>query len=142
MRRRDRQKARVYRAEVKVWGRNAPDLAEREVHDIVEQLRGGLGLPYVDVRFDLSNVTEPLGGVSDGQPFISLPVGRRSVDVVLHELAHAWVETEAPRRLAWHGPEWVRVYLLLVDRHLGEGAYRRLLWGFDRCGVDAERGVA
>lgn len=56
---------------------------------------------------------------------ISLPVWARDRGVILHELAHSAMARKHPRA-ATHGPEFCKIFLMLVKRWLGDDAKREL----------------
>lgn len=133
MRPADLQQPAAYRAERVLlqgtperWDVEKLDLFATDVADCFGQVA-----PTVEVRHLLSRGR---GGLLDGVPFVSIPRATHRA-TVLHELAHAWVEFEAPKTFAWHSSEWARVYLLLVDRVLGPRYCTTLSDSFDRHGV-------
>jgi hypothetical protein len=52
---------------------------------------------------------------------VTLPPWARTEHVILHEVAHGLL----PKPHAWHGPEYVGIFLTLVRHTLGEDAGRR-----------------
>lgn len=55
---------------------------------------------------------------------------------VIHNLAHQLVvATENPNEVAWHGPEFVRLYLQMVERYIGKDAKFNLTAIFRQNGV-------
>lgn len=62
---------------------------------------------------------------------VKMPHWSRYKGIVLHELAHQLV----PPQYAGHGPEFAKMYLLMVKRYMGRDAWRFLKWQFDRYGI-------
>lgn len=61
------------------------------------------------------------GNATGGYGRVTLPPWARTEHVILHEVAHGLL----PKPHAWHGPEYVGIFLTLVRHTLGEDAGRR-----------------
>jgi len=135
----DRQAKAVYGAEAAFWGSQRNVGRHRAIQTAAE-LQRTLGLMPVAIIWD-RRATVSLGGRDgDGRPTVVLST-KVPLHEVLHELAHAWLEAEHPERFAWHGPEWVRCYLLLVETVMGSRKARRLAKAFARHGVNVTEGL-
>ena len=133
---RDSQRKRVYESEKDAFGReywlDEGDWVtligvERFVASVTRsrwwRARGGPA--EVEVRRGRSN--QRRGKAHPERAVISLPRFTWRRWYVLHELAHLL----APRRAAWHGPEFCRVYLALLDRFGHDGEGKALRAAFD-----------
>lgn len=133
---RDGQRQRLYSAERTAFGQeywNDPTDWEtltgvrRFVEEVTRsrwwQSRGGPS--EVEVRAGRKG--QGRGRAHPDRGMISLPRMAWRRWYVVHELAHLI----APRRAAWHGPEFCRIYLAMLDRFCVEDEGRKLRVAFD-----------
>lgn len=133
---RDNQRQRVYDAEREAFNplmeKGTPDLPTvADCQALVDRIVysrwwNGQLRTNPDMAVVFGNVT-----VSDGRGRrrggvagldIAMPGWTRHTYYLLHEIAHVMT----PMRYAWHGPEFCRNYLALVDRWMGKDAGRAL----------------
>ncbi len=138
MRPRDNQRQRVYDSEhtaayrlgMTSSGRTIPnDQLQAWVDAVLDRrpIRSRWGAIHIEA------VLKRGGSAYGGLGRITLPLFARNEWIVLHEIAHSLTERSArdvsgcPYDVAWHGPEYVGVYLFLVKTVLGEEAYKTFL---------------
>lgn len=129
---RDNQKQRVYNAEKSVYkfGQTIP------TNELQAYANKVLDKRAIRSRWGIRNVRVELGrssGASYGGR-ITLGVASRNEWVMLHELAHEL----APREVK-HGPEFVGIYIFLVDLVLGKAEGNRLRAAFKANRVRSSR---
>lgn len=145
-RQRDAQRGKLYAAERLHSGRSGPIMSPEEVKAYAYRVY--LSDWWADQGFE-RQAGRPLSflfpdkGESAwarrGRLQLSFPPWSRRPFVILHELAHlatppiSWEnESEATRS---HGPEFARIFLLMVSHWLGPEAAIELRRGFKKCGV-------
>lgn len=118
---RDTQKQRVYD-----WERLLPDHAQELPLDEVRQLVAEVFRLYGDtsppVVKDGRRTRVARGGVS----YLNLPKWARTPRTILHECAHS-LQLRRTSRYAFHGPEFVAIFLDLYDRFIDSGLKRSAL---------------
>jgi hypothetical protein len=117
---RDSQRKRVYeweRATVKLFDECWPRMDIHAMRDFVHQLwlLYGEGMPP---RVQDGRGLRSSAGRGNRWR-ISVKPCSRTKGVVLHELAHSITDYAYPRA-AWHGPEFMRNYIMLLARHHDE----------------------
>jgi hypothetical protein len=119
---RDSQRSAVYEWEVRLYGEPGAStetpLTLTECHDLMrrawEALGGGHRMPTLtDGRRRRAPCYDPVGHQ------IKLPRHARRASQVLHETTHAIIEQRSLRTLAWHGPEFARVYFEILVMFAG-----------------------
>lgn len=140
---RDTQQSRVYEAEREAYGPalHQGTMTHAEVVALVANLTEEIDGPAVHARHRRSGNRSRGGRLKDGTPYIGLTPHDRNPMMVCHELAHALVEDAEPRTHAWHGPQWCRVYLMLLELACGSNLVRVLEAAFDRNRVDHSSGL-
>lgn len=140
---RDSQQPRVYAAEREAYGTTLHQgtMSHQAVVDLVRDLTEEIDGPVVHARHRRSGNRSRGGRLKDGTPYIGLTPHDRNPMMVCHELAHALVEDAEPRTHAWHGPQWCRVYLMLLELACGSNLVRVLEAAFDRNRVDHSSGL-
>jgi putative metallohydrolase (TIGR04338 family) len=119
---RDFQKSKVYNAEEQIlWGRH---LSWQETQDYIADITRtrfwkSLGGKEIKVK-DGRGTTIARGNYL--RKFVSLPKWARTELVILHELAH----TITPPRYCSHGVTYIRNYLKLVRRFMGDHTWKEL----------------
>lgn len=120
MRERDNQRQRVYDAERESLGRQFN--ADMTIEECAAFLAEVQRRPWFRTRWGNMSIglvaTNGWGARAYDSGEIRLGAGSRNRWVALHELAH----TLTPYGCAGHGPEYVGVYLFLVERVLGKEA--------------------
>lgn len=96
-------------AEVKVYLDNI--VALDWLQDLYGRTHAGYAMPEITLRDGRGRRKAGAGWDWQDQYFISLPRWARYEAMILHELAHIL----APRQAAWHGEEFVGIFLALVD---------------------------
>lgn len=140
---RDSQRAKVYAAERAAFGATLHEgtLTRLGVEAMVEHLTERFGLPPVHVRHRTSG-RRSWGGLNKAKlPYIGLTPCNRNPMMVAHELAHAWLIAETGTIYAAHGPQWCRVYLMLLEEVSGTAAATDLESMFTHLGVDHSSGI-
>lgn len=108
---RDTQRKRVYD-----WERvfihphcKGEQLTLPEIRALCDEIGEWLGCPRITVKDGRGRRSACGGGW-----MISMPRWSRNRSIVLHEIVHCLV----PYGYAWHGPEFVRVFIELLHRYL------------------------
>lgn len=130
LRARDSQRSRVYTADRGLIPSLTP-LSLRGCQDIVDDLAFAYPIMYSAWDGRAPQVKDGRGRrracYDPAEHTISLPVWSRKISVVCHEAAHAVVRnmiTKDRQLVAWHGPEFARVYLDMMRHVAGEYAPR------------------
>lgn len=109
---RDSQRAKVYSWENRLFWTHE-ELSFDECLALVSRVRIDYGAPMLRV---LDGRARTSACYAPDRNAIVLPRQQRKTFVVLHELAHSL----AGITVAWHGPEFMRIYLDLLERYLGK----------------------
>lgn len=111
---RDTQRQKAYDWERKhlALGR-APNLTLSECEELIAKVCERYGVPKPRLK-DGRGCTYARGG----EHAITLPLWSRSLVVTLHEVAHTITLRRHPT-VAWHGPEWLRVFCDLLETFAG-----------------------
>jgi hypothetical protein len=129
---RDNQRSKVYAAEFSVFkeGQTIPDHKLQAYADTVldkRVVRSRWGIKKVRVEFGRNSAASYGGRITLGVP-------SRNEWVMLHELAHELTPQEIG-----HGPEFVGVYLFLVENVLGKETAAKLRAAFKEKRVKVNR---
>jgi hypothetical protein len=113
---RDSQRSKLYRWEEATLNPRSPRLSRPECMELAETVCTDYGVALPLVNFTGKRLTYTTGSPLMGTgPTICLPEYGRHRCGVLHELAHHLLHQRFNNTVAWHGPEFVRVYLDLIE---------------------------
>ena len=123
MRLRDSQRSKVYAWEDREFGGTAGDGAQpkmelAEIQQLADRVRRDYGIrSRIEV---MDGRGRRRACYSPGLNAIKMPRWSRMRYSVLHELAHAVEYLKWPGRAAWHGREFVGIYMELLRRYHGK----------------------
>jgi len=142
-RNRDNQRSKVYKAENAIWSKDGDgDMTIQEIEGLLDEIWENRLIHNEFMPFrHRPQVADGRGcrKARGGADRITMPKWARRRWVVLHEAAHSvHIQGSSPLE-AYHGPEFCKIYLRLVEIYMGFEARQKLAASFRKHRVKIAR---